>query len=77
MTNPTNRPDQGNDVRPAALAGLGFQFAAALLAFGYAGLWLDRQFDSAPICLMIGIFFGGGGTFYLSYKRLTAPRPPR
>jgi hypothetical protein len=77
VTSPATPPDPENEVRPAALAGLGFQFAAALLVFGYAGQWLDRKFDSAPIFLMIGIFFGGGGTFYLSYKRLMAPRRPQ
>lgn len=59
------------------VAALGFQFAAALIAFGYGGQWLDRRFDTAPIFLMVGVFFGGGGTFYLNYRRLMAPRAPR
>lgn len=71
-----NSPPPG-DFNPAGLAMLGVQFAVALVAFGYAGQWLDAKFNSAPIFLMIGVFFGGGGTFYLSYKRLMAPRPPK
>lgn len=58
-----------------AVAGLGFQFAAALIAFGYAGQWIDKRYDTAPVFLMIGVFFGGGGIFYLNYRRLMAPRP--
>ncbi|MBC8086248.1 MAG: AtpZ/AtpI family protein [Phycisphaerae bacterium] len=65
------------DVNPMRVAGLGVQFAAALIGFGYLGQWLDGRFNSAPIFLMIGVFFGGGGTFYLSYRRLMAPRPPK
>jgi hypothetical protein len=69
-------PNEG-DVHPMRVAGLGIQFAAALIGFGYLGQWLDRRFNSAPIFLMIGVFLGGGGTFYLSYRRLMAPRPPK
>ncbi len=72
----TPKPPQ-SEPNVAAVATLGFGFAAALIGFGYAGQWLDQKFNSAPVFLMIGVFFGGGGTFYLSYKRLTAPRPPR
>ena len=78
MTNEPNPPKPPNgDQSPLGVAALGFQFAAALIGFGYAGQWIDKYLNSAPIFLMIGVFFGGGGTFYLSYKRLMAPRPPR
>ena len=78
MSSPNNTP-KPSDSEPnvAGVATLGFGFAAALIGFGYAGQWLDQKFNSAPICLMIGVFFGGGGTFYLSYKRLMAPRSPK
>ena len=58
---------------PWALAGLGMQFFLALLLFVYAGAWLDRRFDVSPLFLLLGLFVGGGGTFYLSYRRLMAP----
>ncbi|MGV3708758.1 MAG: AtpZ/AtpI family protein [Gemmatimonas sp.] len=60
------------EFNPGAVASLGLQFAVALIACGYAGQWLDRKYDTAPIFLMIGVFFGGGGTFFLSYRRLMA-----
>ena len=73
--NPPTPPD--GDPSPLGVVALGFQFAAALIAFGYAGQWLDVRLNSAPVFLMIGVFFGGGGTFYLNYRRLMAPQPPR
>ncbi len=77
------------DVSPWALAGLGMQFFLALIAFVYAGNWVDRRFGTSPIFLLLGVFLGGGGTFALSIRRLTAsatrkstvgpttPSPPR
>ncbi len=55
---------------PAALAGMGIQFVAALLFFAYAGNWIDARLGSAPIALLLGVFVGGGGTFFLNYRRL-------
>jgi F0F1-type ATP synthase assembly protein I len=55
---------------PLALAGLGAQFFGALLVFVYAGNWLDARLGTSPLCLLTGVFVGGGGTFYLSYRRL-------
>jgi F0F1-type ATP synthase assembly protein I len=59
---------------PWALAGLGVQFFAALILFVYAGSWLDDRFGLSPLFLLLGLFVGGGGSFYLSYRRLMAPR---
>ena len=70
------------------LAGLGAQFAIALVCFGYLGSWLDRRWQSEPWCLLLGVLLGGGGVFYISYRRImahdatlngeppTTPRPP-
>lgn len=69
-----------DDVSPLALAGMGMQFFVALIAFVYAGNWVDARLDTSPVFLFAGVFLGGGSTFYLSYKRLTnrtrAPEPP-
>ena len=73
--NPTreSRPADG-DVSPWALAGLGAQFFGAILLFVWIGGWLDRRLDSTPLFLLGGVLLGGGGSFYLSYRRLTAPK---
>jgi len=62
---------------PWALAGLGVQFFASLLFFVYAGTWLDQRFGLSPLFLLLGLFVGGGGTFYLSYRRLMARQDGR
>ena len=56
---------------PWALAGLGMQFFASILLFVYVGNWCDRRFDTSPLFLLGGLFIGGGGAFYASYRRLT------
>ncbi len=63
-----------DEVSPWALPGLGTQFFASILLFVWVGNWLDRRFDSAPLFLLSGVFLGGGGSFYLSYRQLTKPR---
>ena len=57
---------------PWALAGLGIQFFVAILLFVVIGNWLDTRAGTAPLFLLSGLFFGGGGTFYVSYRRLMA-----
>jgi F0F1-type ATP synthase assembly protein I len=72
---PTRESKPADDeVSPWALAGLGTQFFASILLFVWIGNWLDRRFDSAPLFLLSGVLLGGGGSFYLSYRRLTKPR---
>ena len=61
------------DHSPWALAGLGLQFFGSILLFVYAGTWLDRRLDTSPLFLLGGLFVGGGGTFYASYRRLMKP----
>lgn len=68
-----SKPPNG-EVSPWALAGLGTQFFASILLFVWVGNWLDRRFDCAPLFLLSGVFLGGGGSFYLSYRQLTKPR---
>ena len=66
------RPPSSGDEGPTpwALAGLGLQWFVAVLAFVYAGNWVDRKLGSAPIALLVGVFVGGGGVFYVSVRRL-------
>jgi F0F1-type ATP synthase assembly protein I len=70
------RRQEPGEVSPWALAGLGVQFAVALVLFGYAGQWVDQRFNTSPVGLLAGVLVGAGGTFYLSIRRLSAPRKP-
>jgi F0F1-type ATP synthase assembly protein I len=56
----------------AEFAGLGLQFAAALLGGLYGGQWLDKKLGSAPWFLLIGMFLGAGLSFYSMYRKLMA-----
>ncbi len=67
---PVGRSRPASEQSPWALAGLGTQFFVALVAFGYAGNWVDERVDTSPVFLLVGVFLGGGGTFYMSYRRL-------
>ncbi len=77
MTPPENAPLRTNssqkDPKPSAwaLAGLGMQFAGALLLFGWIGQWVDRRFGTEPFGLLVGVLLGGGGFFALLVRRIT------
>ena len=51
-------------------AGVGLQFAFAIVAFSYAGQWVDRKAGTAPWGLIGGVFIGAGAAFYSMYHRL-------
>ncbi|MCC6241362.1 MAG: AtpZ/AtpI family protein [Gemmatimonadaceae bacterium] len=58
------------DQSPWALAGLGMQFFLTLLLMVYAGTALDARFGTSPLCVLVGVLGGGGGSFVVSYRRL-------
>jgi F0F1-type ATP synthase assembly protein I len=47
---------------------IGFQLAATVTIFFFAGQWLDNQFNSAPWC-MIGLTAGGIGAGLYKFIR--------
>ena len=63
---------------PADLMGIGVQFVAVLLAFLFAGKWLDERLGTSPWLLMAGVFLGFGLSLLYIYRRLTIdPKDPR
>jgi len=52
------------------LAGLGVSFAATLIAFSFAGIWLDEKLGTSPWLLIVMVFLGAAGAFYLMYHKL-------
>ena len=71
-TGGTPPDDRATTTSMAAYAGLGLQFALAILVFTFAGQWLDRRFGTEPWLLLVGVFTGAGGGFYSIYRRLMA-----
>lgn len=77
MTDPSPRePQQAqgrtDELSASSYAGLGIQFAVAILLFLYLGKWIDAKLDTSPVFLIGGVFFGAGGSFYHIYRRLVA-----
>ena len=67
-----NRPGGDGDSDMKHLSGAALQFALSLLAFGFIGQWLDKRLGTAPWLLIIGVFVGGGLSFYSMYRKLVA-----
>lgn len=67
---PGGRRGGGQD--PARLAGIGLQFGIVLVAFLFAGRWLDERLGTEPWLLMGGVFVGFALSTYWMYRRLTA-----
>lgn len=53
----------------AEFAGVGFQFAAVILVFTFAGIWLDKRLGTSPWLLILFVFLGAGGGFYSIYLK--------
>jgi F0F1-type ATP synthase assembly protein I len=62
--------DKGLDASSSKLMGLGLQFVIAILLFLYAGMWLDKQFGTAPWLLLAGAFIGAAAGFYSLWRAM-------
>ena len=67
---PAGRDDKGTSA--GAVAGMGLQFAVAIVAFFFVGQWLDSKWGTTPWMLIAGVFLGGGASFYSMYRRLVS-----
>ena len=56
----------------ADFAGLGIQFAAAIILFLFAGQWLDKKLGTDGVFTIAGVFVGGGAAFYNMYRKISA-----
>lgn len=80
MTDDSGRssPPAGTGRKPgttnsgAEFAGAGLQFAAAIVAFTFLGIWLDRKLNTSPWLLIVCVFVGAAGGFYSIYRKLMA-----
>ncbi len=68
------RPHQSSNksLSGADFAGVGMQFAIAIVVFLFAGQWLDNRLGTNGLFTMAGVFVGGGAAFYSLYRKITA-----
>ena len=66
------QPPSGGGLSGADFAGVGLQFAVAIIGFLFAGQWLDNRIGSKPVFTIIGVFLGATAAFYNMYRKITA-----
>jgi len=53
---------------------VGIQFAAAILVFSYAGIWLDDKTGWGPLFTILGLVLGFAGATTSLYYRVYGSR---
>jgi len=53
-------------------AGLGIQFAAAIIVFLFVGQWLDNRLGTNGLFTIAGVFVGASAAFYSMYRKVCA-----
>ena len=66
----SQRNDGSRQGSPYGLIGLGFEIAAPVLLFLFAGYKLDGWLGSTPWLLLVGALIGMAVGFYSLYKRI-------
>lgn len=66
------QPSPKKGLSGADFAGVGIQFAFAILAFLFAGQWLDKRFGTNGLFTIAGVFIGAGAAFYSMYRKISA-----
>ena len=56
----------------ADFAGVGMQFALAIIVFLFAGQWLDERLGTNGLFTIAGVFIGAGAAFYSMYRKISA-----
>lgn len=64
--------EPGREFSAGEFAGVGVQFAVAILAFLFLGRWVDSRLGTAPVFLIVGAFVGAAGGFYSMYRKVSA-----
>ncbi len=66
------QPSSKKSLSGADFAGVGMQFAVAIIVFVFAGQWLDKRLGTNGLFTIAGVFVGGGAAFYNMYRKITA-----
>jgi F0F1-type ATP synthase assembly protein I len=68
------RPQQSSrkGLSGADFAGVGMQFAIAIIVFLFAGQWLDKRLGTNGLFTIAGVFVGASAAFYNLYRKISA-----
>jgi F0F1-type ATP synthase assembly protein I len=69
---PPRKSSPAGGLSGADFAGVGIQFAAAILIFLFGGQWVDKNLGTHGLFTIAGVFIGGGAAFYNMYRKITA-----
>jgi len=67
-----SRPSPQKGLSGADFAGLGLQFAFAIVVFLFAGQWLDNRLGFNGLFTIAGVFVGAAAAFYNMYRKVSA-----
>ena len=67
-----SRPSSRQGLSGADFAGVGIQFALAIIVFLFAGQWLDNRLGTNGMLTIAGVFIGAGAAFYSMYRKISA-----
>jgi F0F1-type ATP synthase assembly protein I len=68
------RPHQSSNksLSGSDFAGVGVQFAVAIIVFLFAGQWLDKRLGTNGMLTIAGVFIGAAAGFYSMYRKISA-----
>jgi F0F1-type ATP synthase assembly protein I len=66
------QPSSKKSLPRADFAGVGVQFAAAIIVFLFLGQWVDDKLGTNGLFTIAGVFIGAGAAFYNMYRKITA-----
>jgi len=67
-----SRPSPKQGPSGADFAGMGLQFAFAIVVFLFAGQWLDNRLGTNGLFTIVGVFIGAAAAFYNMYRKISA-----
>ena len=67
-----SQQSQKKGLSGADFAGVGMQFALAIIIFLFAGQWLDKRLGTNGLFTIVGVFVGATAAFYNMYRKISA-----